>query len=509
MRKKGFWLGAWVLALLLPFSQALIAHPVVTGDAQPFSHDWLKSHAQALSTRAFEPVRLAPNNFLRSLTYDDYRRIVFDSDAAIWKPQALPFQLQLFHPGFLHTTPVGIHLVSDGMARQLAFSTALFNYNDSPVNRRRVNAPGYAGFRVHYPINTAERHEEFLVFLGASYFRAVGKDQFYGISARGLAVNTIGEGGEEFPLFTQVWIEQPEAGATEVVVHALLDSPSVTGAYRFTAVPGTTTRMDVEASLYPRRDRERVGIAPLTSMFQFDATNRAIHDDYRNAVHDSNGLQILQADGEQIWRPLANPARLQVSAFGANQAMPAGFGLLQRRNTFSQFNDHEARYDKRPSLWIEPQGDWGEGHVELVEIPTLVEYHDNIVAYWQPQGGFKAGQEYTYKYRMDWGVDSPRALDQGRVVDTSSGKALGSEERLFVIDYSEGQHIANSDAVRIRATTSAGEITDVSGTLVESTGHYRAYVKLNPGQATQAELRVTLEVEGQPWGETWLYRWTP
>lgn len=509
MLKNGFWQGVRVLALLITVSQASLAQPGFIGSAQPFSHDWLKAHAREMSRGDFQPVRMASNNPLSSLTYDDYRRIVFDPEAAIWKAQALPFQLQLFHPGFLHTTSVGIHLVNDGMARELAFSTELFNYHDSPVNRRRLNAPGYAGFRVHYPINTAERHEEFLVFLGASYFRAVGKAQFYGISARGLAVNTVGQGGEEFPLFTRVWIEQPIAGATEIVIHALLDSPSVTGAYRFTAVPGSPTRMEVEASLYPRRDRARVGIAPLTSMFMFDATNRSVHDDFRNAVHDSDGLLILQANGEQVWRPLANPARLQVSSFGAGEAMPVGFGLLQRRNTFAQFNDNEARYDKRPSLWIEPLGDWGDGHVELVEIPTLVEYHDNIVAYWQPHGGLQAGQEYSYQYRMHWGTDSPMALEQGRVVDTSAGRALGSEERLFVIDYSGGRQLSNPGAVRIRATTSAGKITDVSGTLVESTGHYRAYVKLDPGQASLAELRVTLDVQGDPWGETWRYRWTP
>ncbi|MDX1270115.1 MAG: glucan biosynthesis protein, partial [Oceanisphaera sp.] len=313
--------------------------------------------------------------------------------------------------------------------------------------------------------------------------------------------------------FSDFWIERPAANDSDVIIHALLDSPSVTGAYRFTVTPGDQTIINVEASLYPRRDRPRVGIAPLTSMFMFNTTNRARFDDFRNAVHDSDGLQILQANGEQIWRPLANPAHWQVSSFEtADSATPVGFGLLQRRQGFEQFNDNEARYDKRPSLWVEPLGDWGQGHVELLEIPTDGEYHDNIVAYWQPADGFKTGETYRYQYRLHWGDGSPVAPDQGRVMNTASGTALGSSDRVFVIDYSSGQALPNPadnpGAVRINASTSAGQITDVSGTLVEGTGHYQAYVKFDPGEADLAELRVALEVDGQPWGETWLYRWT-
>jgi glucans biosynthesis protein len=515
MRHRKSWPDRWLVTALvvacLPLSQQLIAQPGFGSDTLPFSHRWLQEHARERSTQPYAPEPMAQDNSLRLLSYDDYRRIVFDPDAAIWGDAAQPFRLQLFHPGFLHTTPVGIHLVGDEMARRLVFSTDFFNYYDSPVDIDRVDADGYAGFRVHYPINTPERDEEFLVFLGASYFRAVGKDQFYGLSARGLAVNTVGTGDEEFPRFSDFWIERPDSEADEIIIHALLDSPSVTGAYQFTASPGEQTRMEVDVSLYPRIDTARVGIAPLTSMFFFDATNRAVFDDFRSAVHDSDGLQILQANGEQIWRPLANPAQVQVSSFQASE-MPTGFGLLQRRQGFVNFNDNEARYDKRPSLWIEPLDNWGDGHIELLEIPTDVEYQDNIVAYWQPADGLEAGKEYRFRYRMHWGAGSPFALEQGRVINTAAGAAIGSDERVFVIDYSDGGQISNvtsnPDAVRISATSTAGEITDVRGTLVAATGQYRAYVKFDPGQASLAELRVTLEVDGRQWGETWLYRWT-
>ena len=480
------------------------------GPGLAFSRQWLESRAAALANSAYAPRSMAADNPLRALDYDQYRRIVFNPAAAIWRSESVPYQLQLFHPGWLHTEPVDIFLMDNGLARRLPFATSVFDYHPSLDPVAAEDAGGYAGFRIHTPINTPARYEEFLVFLGASYFRAVGRNQFYGLSARGLAVNTVGSGGEEFPRFTAFWIEKPAPESQQIRVHALLDSRSVTGAYHFLVKPGDTTRLDVEATLFPRQELTRFGIAPLTSMFLFDSTNRDRYDDFRHAVHDSDGLFIVQANGERVWRPLANPVQLQVSAFGSST--PAGFGLLQRHQDFGDFNDAEARYDKRTSLWIEPLEDWGAGHVELVEIPTGEEINDNIVAYWQPAEALQAGNSYRFRYRMHWGQESPGLQRQGRVVDTATGAVDGSDERVFVIDYSGGELIqdvtSDPDAMAITATTSAGRITDVSGTLVEATGHYRVYIKLEPGDTELAELRVTLNVGGRPWGETWLYRWT-
>ncbi|MCP5349259.1 MAG: glucan biosynthesis protein [Gammaproteobacteria bacterium] len=502
-------LGACLTCLA---TQAVLAQSESgSGDDQTsFSQAWLDSKARELARQQFQPAVLDADNPLQALDYDQYRRIVFDPDQAIWRDTGLPFQLQMFHPGFLSTTPVTVHLVAEGTAKPLPFSTELFDYHASLPAIDPADVGGFAGFRIHYPINTPERFEEFLVFLGASYFRAVGREQFYGLSARGLAVNTVGPGGEEFPRFSEFWIERPDLQDTQIVVHALLDSPSLTGSYRFLVTPGESTRIDVDATLFPRQDLPRMGIAPLTSMFLFDATNRSRFDDYRSAVHDSDGLQFLRANGEIVWRPLTNPGRLQVSAFADTR--PVGFGLLQRHSEFAHFNDGEARYDKRTSLWIEPLDDWGMGHLELVEIPTGEETSDNIVAYWQPAGGLEAGGEYHFRYRMVWGYDSPVSPAQGRIVETAAGAVDKSPERVFVIDYSNGDRIpgVTSDpaTVTINASTSAGVITDISGTLLEPTGRYRVYIKLDPDGAELAELRVTLEAGGQPWGETWLYRWT-
>lgn len=472
-----------------------------------FSRQWLQDHARDLASRPFAPQQSAAGSSLRELDYDDYRRIVFDPAAAVWKNDDIPFQLQLFHPGFLHTESVNINLISSGQVNPLPFSTEQFQYHESLPVIDPADVSGYAGFRIHHPINTAERFEEFLVFLGASYFRGVGQNQFYGLSARGLAVNTVGAGGEEFPRFSDFWIEQPSADSEQIVVHALLDSPSVTGAYQFEITPGVTTVMDVQASLYPRRNIQAFGIAPLTSMFMFDASNSARFDDFRDAVHDSDGLWIQQRNAETVWRPLANPKHLQVSAFGSQA--PVAFGLMQRHTAFDDFNDAEARYDKRPSLWIEPTGDWGAGHVELVEIPTVDEIHDNIVAYWQPADALEPGQVYHYSYRMNWGQP---AAEPGTVVETAAGDVFGTEERLFVVDYSDALSIArlldDPDLISVQASTSDGIITDVSATVLPDSGRYRVYVKLDPRQADLAELRVTLQLDGRQWGETWLYRWT-
>ena len=514
--QPGRYSFAFALVFSLLVSQAVVAQSRADNSVSTsfFDADWLDGYAKELSREPYQSADLAANDPLRQLDYDDYRRIVFKPEAALWRGIDAPFQLQLFHPGFLANSLVRLNLVTDSQAQEITFTPAVFDY---PTVLDEVDADaagGYAGFRIHHPINTDERFEEFLVFLGASYFRGVGINQFYGLSARGLAVNTEGPDGEEFPRFSEFWIETPKPDAVDIKLHALLDSPSLTGAFHFRVQPGLPTVVDVEMSLFLRRDIERVGIAPLTSMFLFDATNRSAFDDFRHAVHDSEGLLIQQANGETLWRPLANPAKFQISSFG--RVRPSGFGLLQRHQTFEQFQDAEARYDKRPSLWIEPQGDWGEGEVVLVEIPSSTEANDNIVAYWQPTRGLRADQDYSFAYRMSWGAEPSSAMQSGRVLETLAGTpefgAAGSGERVFVIDFSDGNSIPNfpsdPNAAQVDTFSSAGKITDVSATLVEASGNYRVYVKLDPGDADLIELRVALELGGRQWGETWLYRWT-
>lgn len=345
---------------------------------------------------------------------------------------------------------------------------------------------------------------DFATFQGASYFRVVADGQRFGLSARGLAINTAEGGGEEFPHFRDFWLIRPEVGATSMVALALLDSPSTTGAYRFTMRPGPVTIVDVELMLFPRRRIDKIGLAPLTSMFLFDATTRFGHDDYRNAVHDSNGLQILTGGGERIFRPLANPSRLQISAFVDRD--PRGFGLVQRSRRFSDFHDLEARYDLRPSAWIEPVGDWGPGAVVLVEIPTEFETNDNIVAFWRPDEPVEPSQPLNLAYRMHWCDTVPDSDSLARAMSTRCGQGGDGGRRLFVVDFADMPPDVPAPTVEVSA--SDGEIVNVAGAVNPATGGFRTSFELDPGDASLVELRLVLTAASVPVSEIWLYRWT-
>jgi periplasmic glucans biosynthesis protein len=471
-------------------------------ETHPFDRDWLLERARELAQHEFVARELDARSPLNRLEYDQYRAIEFQRGAAIWKGEGRNFTVQLLHPGFIFKTPVDINLVVGGVSRRVLYTNQIFNYGLESAERGRVPAPGYSGFRVAYPINSEDVQDEFLVFQGASYFRAVGRGDRYGLSARGLAVGTATREGEEFPAFTKFWIERPGPDAQQIVIHALLDSRSVTGAYTFTADPGAPTVVDVEAVLFPRRDLARYGIAPLTSMFLFDATNSGRFDDFRAAVHDSDGLAIELANGERVWRPLANPRALQVSSFVVDT--PRRFGLMQRRREFRDYEDIEARYELRPAAWIEPRADWGKGYVELVEIPTDKEIHDNIVAFWQPSAPLEAGGQYSFAYRINWG-EGPATEGRARIAATRAGGEVDTDLRHFAIDY-EAERIPED--LEVSVTTSAGAVIDARGAEVEGTGRYRVNVHFDPQGEDLAELRLVVSHADKPWAETWLYRWT-
>jgi len=471
---------------------------------EPFDREILLARAAALAKQPYEEPVGRPEGDARPLTYDEYRAIRFQPGASIWTGENRTFTVDLFYPGFIYNIPVNVNLVTGKTARRVLFTNEIFDYGtEAPLIEDREGL-GYSGFRVRAPINEPDYLDEFLVFQGASYFRAAARGQVYGLSARGLAVRTARPEGEEFPVFTDFWIERPPGLAEQIVIHALLQSRSVVGAYTFTAHPGDETVIDVQAKLFARADLDAFGIAPLTSMFLFDASNRVRFDDYRNAVHDSDGLQILNGRGERLWRPLANPRTLQVSAFLDYD--PKGFGLVQRKREFDDYEDAEAQYDRRPSLWVEPQGDWGPGHIELVEIPSDREIHDNIVAYWQPRAPIAAGASAEFSYRLRFTAE-PLDDSRARVVATRTGQSLEEEERRsFVIDF-EGADAMPAD-LEAEVWSSAGEVFHPRGEIVEQSGVYRVSFELDPGRESIIELRATVRSGDEPWSEAWLYRWS-
>lgn len=489
------------LAMLVPRAHAAPA----TDDAGPFSHQTVVDMAERLASQAYEAPPVVPDA-VANLTYDQYRDIRFRSDSALWQGQNRGFVVDLLHTGFVYKNPVDIHIVEDGQAKRLAYSPSLFSFGPlvGAIPSEEDNL--FSGIRIRAHINTPEYWDEVAVFQGASYFRALGEGQHYGLSARGLAVDTAEPRGEEFPAFRSYWIERPSQDAKTIVIHALLDSRSVAGAYRFGINPGHSTRMEVDVTLFPRRDVKTIGLAPLTSMFIHDATNNARADDFRPAVHDSNGLIIRRGNSEWLWRPLANPKALQLSAFMDTD--PSLFGLMQRARGFEDFQDLEARYELRPSAWIEPKTGWGDGQVILIEIPSDKETNDNIVTFWRPGSPLAKGQKFECGYWLHWGRPvGERRLAQ--VSATRAGLSFDQRRRLFVIDFSQpafGPELR--DDVQPKVTASKGSIRNVVGRRNPVAGGYRLSFELETGGAELSELRAVLLRGTDQVSETWLYRWT-
>ncbi len=399
-----------------------------------FGFEDVAARAQTLAQRDYA----APSNDLpkelKELDYDQYRDIRFKPAQSIWRKQGLPFELQLFHPGLYYNAPVKISLVANGRAAPLEFNSEFFDYGKNRLDRSKLKNIGYAGFRVHYPLNSPKYKDELLVFQGASYFRALGEGQRYGLSSRGLAVDTGVSSGEEFPSFTEFWIETPTLKSTTITIYALLDSRRVTGAYKFVMNPGRQTVMDVQSRLFLREGVTKLGLAPLTSMFLHGSNQSRFAEDYRPEVHDSDGLLVANSNGEWIWRPLVNPRRLITTSFGLIN--PRGFGLMQRRRDFAHYEDLEAHYHQRPSAWVEPKGDWGAGRVELVLIPTPDETNDNIVAFWVPNAPPAPGQALDFAYRLSWQKDDGVRPPVASVLQTRKGhgylKTPDDTQRLIV-----------------------------------------------------------------------------
>ncbi len=442
--------------------------------------------------------------------YDTYRKIRFRSEKALWADAGLPFQVQMFHPGLHFPHPVELYVVAEGHIEKVSFSTAMFDYADLGFEDKIPAELGFAGFRIHTPFKKPSYYDEATVFLGASYFRAVGSNQYYGLSARGLAIDTALPAGEEFPDFKAFWLVKPKPEYQSITVYALLDSPGIAGAYRFVITPGIETVMDVEARLYPRHRISKLGIAPLTSMYHYAENSTARPADYRPEVHDSDGLIIHTASGEWIWRPLQNNRNLLINVFSLNN--PRGFGLLQRDRNFDHYQDLESRYDRRPNAWVTPLGEWGEGHVELIQIPTQDEYHDNVVAFWVPKSAPESGKLIHRSYRLRWFLHDPLIPGGGHVVATRTAAGTAPNARKFVLDFAGGELESLTADSGVEAIIDVGE----NGRLLEHqlmkndvTQGWRLVFQVRMDKDRPLELRVSLKQDQNFLTETWTYTIAP
>ena len=475
-------------------------------DVRIEAFEFVEARARELASLPYEAEEEAPA-FVRELDYDEYRRIEYRRDAAIFGAPDRPFRVMLDSRGSLFQSDVTINTLSESSLNRVDYDPDRFNFHDLELTPEQQAELGHAGFRVLAPLNEAGRFDEVLSVKGASFFRALGAGNHYGASARGIAVNTASALGEEFPVFTEFWLQAPSAADEAFVFYALMDGPSVTGAYQFRVDPGSQTLVDVEAVIFAREDTEHVGIAPLTSMFEFAPHDpQTSNTDFRPRVHDSEGLSVMMSNGEWIWRPLTNPGTLQISSFTTD--VPVGFGLSQRTRSFEDFQDIEAEYQLRPNVWITPRGGWPDGSLSLVEIPTPNEYNDNIISYWRLAEPLQAGERLAFAYQMEWGMDMPINPPTARVHATRTGISEVSGRRLFLVDFkvADLERAIDWDPV---VSASEGEIENVTITPDPRSGVLRLSFELAAAGGSNVELRALLNSDGQAASETWLYRWSP
>ena len=509
------------------FSAALLASTSLTryafaesAETGPFDFELFTERMEALAQTAYEPALPPLPELYASLNYDGYRMVQFNAAKAKWADAGLGYQVHAFPMGWLFKEPVAVSEIVGGNAHAIGFQTADFKFYDAEMKATAEAEPfpGVAGMRINYPLNRPGVSDELVSFLGASYFRALGRDNIYGLSARGLLINSWRDGPEEFPRFSEFYLEKPAAPTDPLTMYAALESQSVTGAYRFVITPAGPNRqetvMEVTARLFFRADVPELGIAPLTSMFLFAETNRAGFDDYRPQVHDSNGLILVRESGETMWRALDNSSTLgNTYLWDAN---PKAFGLYQRDRNFETYQDAGAHYERRPSIRVEPVDGFGQGTVRLIEIPSKLEADDNIVAFWIPTDPVKAGDTREFHYRLVWGdllpqVDSPLAY----VAETRAGQGgiSGVENaatlRKFVVDFKGGELEAmEPDApLEVKAEASAGKITSTTLSKVAANDVWRLVLDVETDGQTLIELKASVSANGMPITETWLYQW--
>ena len=481
------------------------------GRASPFDFDRLVARAREMSRAPYEAPRT--EELAQQIDYEQHGRIRFKTQYALHASAQAGYPATFFHLGRYFKQPVRIFAVHGGRAAEIVYSTDYFDVPaDSPARAADFQG-GFAGFRLQENRAAANwATQDWLAFLGASYFRAIGSLGQYGISARGLAVNTTASGAEEFPRFAEFYIDAQERPDGAIALFALLDGPSVCGAYEFICHRAGGVIIDVDARLFLRREIEQLGIAPLTSMFWYSEYRKQADFDWRPEVHDSDGLALWTGAGERIWRPLNNPGATRTSSF--MDTNPRGFGLLQRDRNPEHYLDG-VNYHARPSVWVEPGEEWGSGAVTLVEIPTDDEIHDNIVAFWRPAVAVTAGQSLAFTYRLHWQGAPMPAVDSAIPVFATRmgrggepGKPRPDGVTKFVVEFANAD-LVDIQQLRADASASRGVVSHLFVERVPWTERVRAHFDLQVTGDEPVELRLYLRSGDRALSETWLYQYDP
>ncbi len=488
-----------------------------TAVSQPFDYSNIVEKARLLSLSPHQTAKLNLPKELVEMDYDAFRSLRYVREEGPWYKKNIPFEMQFFHMGSIYQNSVRINQIIGNKEYYIPYTSTAFTKADKPLSSIKGDID-YAGFRLHYPLNTPDYYDELITFLGASYFRALGKNQKYGLSARGLAIDTGVQTGEEFPIFKEFWVKRPAQRQRNMTIYALLDSPRITGAYSFFIQPGKNTKIDVTATLFPRENIQKIGIAPLTSMYLFGENTKNKFFDYRPEVHDSDGMLLHNGNDEWLWRPLDNARQLRMSSFSDNN--PQGFGLFQRDRNADHYQDLEAHYQERPSVWIEPLEGFGSGRVHLIEIPSDKEIHDNVVLFWWPNKPIEKGKIYTFKYRMNWISDEPETFTKAKIINTYTGvggvSGNPNDSRIkYVIDFTDGALKDITDTAQLIPDVSVdnGKIKNVVVQKNTLNNGYRLFFDFDPDGKT-AELRASLKSNRATDKETiltevWSYQYLP
>jgi periplasmic glucans biosynthesis protein len=494
--------GALAASLAPSGSTPAASEPL--GQPVPFSNDTVVKMAVELASKPFKEPQAPPlPNVFSNLTFEQYTAIRRVPGSAIWSNQKLGFSLEPLHRGFVYTTPVGINIVDNGIAQNVIYDGADFDFGQlkPPAG---LGDLGFSGLRV---LKASDQgFEDVAIFQGATFYRSRAHAQPFGLTARGLAIGTGDDPGEEFPLFRQFWIEKPNPAANTLTIQALLDSASVAGAVRFTLRPSDTTIIDTEMTLIARAAVDKLGFAAMAASYLFSPLDHRRPDDVRAAAYESTGLQILSGSGEWLWRPVSNRDTLQISAF--SDVNPRGFGLLQRSRSFDAFYDDETHWELKPSLWIEPIGDWNEGNLRLLEIPAASETNENVIAQWRPKASMAAATTQSIAFRQFWCWSPPSKPPLAACVSSRNGK-VGNRQR-FAVEMAGDMFAdpAKAAAASADIQASPGKIVSVQVFPYKDRRSVRVVFDLDPGSETYSELRLTLKVDNQAASETWLYRWT-
>ncbi len=495
------------------------------GEPEEFSYDLLKARARERAHGPYvAPPRPAPE-IVQKINYEEWGKIRYRSDHALFADGPGRFPLTFFHLGLFFQKAVDFHVIDDDHSKRIIYDQSYFDMPADSIARQLPQGAGFAGFRIQEARDGALdwRKNDWVAFLGAAYFRTIGELHQYGMSARGIALDVaVADRAEEFPDFTNFYVDSKESEHS-VLIYGLMEGPSIVGVYRFVLQRAKGVIMDIEATLFTRAAVSRFGIAPLTSMYWYSETKKDTAVDWRPEVHDSDGLSMWSGKGERLWRPLNNPPRIMVSAFLDDN--PRGFGLCQRDRVFDHYLDG-VNYDCRPTVWVEPlpsaQGDgWGRGSIQLCEIPTDDEIHDNVVAMWVPEKPVQAGAELTLNYRLHWLADEPYPSKLGRCVATRLGRGgqpglpRPKGVRKFVVEFLGGPLSSLPYGVKPEMVVTASRGSLQGYRIVEAVpddvpGHWRAEFDLTvDGGADPVELRCFLQANGETLTETWMYQYHP